>query len=226
MDKRESESPWVLSLAVLAGYIPLGMVFGFLFVQSGAHLWQAIFMSIFVFAGALQFLSIGLLAAGANYAEIAMASLVMNLRHVFYGLSVMDIFPQSFAKRIYAIFALTDETYSLLTALPKEIARENAFKLSLLHHSYWVIGSAIGAFLGAVSVVQLEGLDFVLTALFVVLAVEQYRKYASVNAVFLSIICYIFASQIAPQASLFLALFFAAIVIFVQKYFWARKNVS
>ncbi|NDP48740.1 MAG: AzlC family ABC transporter permease, partial [Sulfuriferula multivorans] len=108
-----------LSAPVAMGYIPLGMVFGFLFVQAGAAWWLAILASLVVFAGAAQYMMIPMIAAGLSVSTIALATLIVNMRHVFYGLSLLNKLPQNKLLRWYVVFGLTDETYSVLTTMPE-----------------------------------------------------------------------------------------------------------
>lgn len=164
-----------LTVPVAMGYVPLGAVFGFLFVQAGAAWWMAVLASVFVFAGAAQYMMIPMLAAGSSIGGIALATLILNLRHVFYGLSLLNRVPSSGLKRWYLVFGLTDETYSLLTALPATASHRQMVLVTLLNQGWWVLGSAIGAIAGAQARIGLTGLDFTLTALFAVLAVEQWR---------------------------------------------------
>ena len=106
-----------LTTPVAMGYIPLGTVFGFLFVQAGAEWWLAVLSSVIVFAGAAQYMMIPMLVAGLPVGAIALATLIVNLRHVFYGLSLLNKFPPHGLLRWYMVFALTDETYSVLTTV-------------------------------------------------------------------------------------------------------------
>ena len=167
-------SPLRASLPVLFGYVPLGIAFGVLFAGLGYPWFYAPLMSVIVYTGAAQFMSVSLLAAGAGLLEIGLTTLLLNARHLFYGLSLAPRYPQRGLARLYLMFGLTDETYSLLTSQPP---RENAtgfyLKVTALNQSYWVIGSAIGALLGAGVNVDTRGLDFALTALFVVMVIEQ-----------------------------------------------------
>jgi 4-azaleucine resistance transporter AzlC len=164
------------SVPVFFGYVPLGVAFGLLFNTLGYRWPYAALSGLIVFAGAAQFLSVGLLAAHAGLAAVFAATLSLNLRHMFYGFSLLRRFPERGWRRYYMIFALTDETYSVLTATKlRDRAEDERFCLtvSALNHSYWVAGCALGAFLGSRARVETKGLEFVLTALFVVLAVEQ-----------------------------------------------------
>lgn len=168
------------TLPVLFGYIPLGMAFGFLLTGAGYHWVYALVMSIFIYAGAGQFIAVALLAAGAQLMEFVTITLLINLRHSFYGLSLLDKFSGVGKVKPYLIFALTDETYALLTTttVPEGASKARFyFYVCLLDHLYWIAGSVLGALLGSMLKLNLEGLTFVLAALFVVLTIEQY--YAS-----------------------------------------------
>ena len=165
------------TIPVFLGYIPLGMAFGLLLDQAGYPWVYALIMSIFIYAGAGQFVAVALLAAGAGLTEFAVATLLLNLRHSFYGLSLLTKFSDVGKVKPYLIFALTDETYALLTTteVPKGGSKARFyFYITALDHLYWITGSVLGAVLGSMLTVNLEGLDFVLAALFVVLTIEQY----------------------------------------------------
>ena len=164
-----------MSVPVAVGYVPLGMVFGFLFVQAGGAWYLALAASLLVYAGASQFAMIPMLAAGLPVASLALAALVINLRHAFYGLSLLHSQPSNRLARLYLIFALTDETYSLLTTLQPRPSPEQMAYLAGLNQCWWVLGTALGAWLGAQLPVSLVGLEFALAALFAVLTVEQWR---------------------------------------------------
>lgn len=164
-----------MSLPVAMGYVPLGMVFGFLFVQAGGPWYLALTASLLVYAGASQFAMIPMLAAGLPVASLALAALVINLRHAFYGLSLLNDQPSNRLARLYLIFALTDETYSVVTTLNPRPTPEQMAWLAGINQCWWVLGTLLGAWLGAELPVSLTGLDFALAALFAVLAVEQWR---------------------------------------------------
>jgi len=198
----------VLSLTapVAMGYIPLGMVFGFLFVQAGAAWWLAILSSIFVFAGAAQYMMIPMIASGVPIGAIALATLVVNLRHVFYGLSLLNTLPRKRLLRWYMIFALTDETYSVLTSIPKTTSDRNKVLIALLNQSWWVLGTTIGAAVGAQVQITLAGLDFVLAALFAVLTVEQWRTRKSSAPLWIALAAYAIAFPLAQKHALVIAI--------------------
>ena len=195
-----------LTAPVAMGYIPLGAVFGFLFVQAGGAGWLAIASSLLVYAGAAQFMMIPMLAASAPVSAIVLATLVINLRHVFYGLSLLTSMPTHWAQRFYSIFALTDESYSVLTALP---AAERPHRMVLvcgLNQAWWVLGTSLGVLLGSQAQMGITGLDFVLAALFAVLAVEQWRARRDVIPIWIAIGAYAAAQIILPTQALSVAI--------------------
>lgn len=178
-------SPWrragLLSLPILAGYVPIGVGFGLLWVQQGLPGWAAPVLALVVYAGAAQFLAAGMIAAGQGPAEIALATLVLNARHLVYGLAFLDRFRGWSAAKAYFAFALTDETYAVLAARQPVgdgdgMEEGLLWRVAMLNHGYWVLGCALGAAAGHVLPPGLKGLDFALTALFLVLLLEQVRS--------------------------------------------------
>lgn len=165
------------TIPVLTGYLFLGAGFGILLVESGySVLWAAV-MALLIFAGSGQYLLVGLLASGASLASAAIATLLVNARHLFYGISLVDAYKTAGKRRFYMIFGLTDETYSLVTQakIPEGISREDyCFWVTALNHCYWVSGCVLGAVVGAVVPIDFSGVSFVLTALFVTIFVEQW----------------------------------------------------
>src|SRR5690606_9162620 len=154
------------TLPVLIGYVPLGLAFGVLFSELGYAWYYSTLMAIFVYAGAAQFMAVGLLAAGSGLVEIGLATLLLNSRHMFYGLSMARRYPARGAARTYLIFGLTDETFSILSSIPPARGTTDFYvKVTALHQLYWVLGCTLGALLAADLPFDTEGLDFVLTAL-------------------------------------------------------------
>jgi 4-azaleucine resistance transporter AzlC len=172
-----------LTLPVLSGYVTLGMAFGLMVVTTGYPFWVAPFVSIVLFAGASQFLAIGLCAAGASITSIVMSVFVLNLRHAVYGLSLLEPFRRSGKWRPYLIFALSDETFALMTGCPDPETLAPRMKagtfsgaIALLDQSYWVLGTIIGAAAGALIPVDFTGVEFALTALFAVMLLDQLKR--------------------------------------------------
>lgn len=212
-----SDSPSALSVfslttPVAMGYVPLGMVFGFLFVQAGAGWAMALLASLVVYAGAAQYMMVPMVAAGMPIGAIALATLLVNLRHIFYGLSLLDTFPRAPLLRWYTAFALTDETYSVLTTLPKSTPPRRMALLALLNHCWWMLGTLLGALIGTRAHIPLDGLDFVLCALFAVLTVEQWRARASPLPLWTAVIAYAVGAVAMPAHALVLAILLSIIV--------------
>jgi len=200
------KSVLTLSVPVAMGYIPLGAVFGFLFVQTGAPWWLAMVCSVIVYAGAAQFMMVPMLAAGLPVAAIAVATLVVNLRHMFYGLSLLHKLPSTPLARWYLVFALTDETYSVLTTLPAQTPAWQMVSVALLNQGWWLLGTLLGALIGSQAQVPLVGLDFALAALFAVLAVEQWRSAHSARPLWVALLSYGAAYWLVPQQALLVAI--------------------
>lgn len=162
---------FTLSLPVMMGYLPLGMAYAVLWVKADLPWAYGLLASVLMYAGAMQFLLVGLFAAGADWAQIAVVTLAVNVRHVFYGLSypVAALAPYRWA-RFYAMFSLTDEAYSLIAQQGESADGALLLRIQLLCQSYWVLGTALGLGLGMLIPPSVIGFDFALAALFVVLA--------------------------------------------------------
>ena len=180
-----SEFKYIFSVTIpiLLGYIPLGIGFGLFASQSGLPILVSTLMSIFMYTGAGQYLAVGLFAVNASFSSILITEILLNLRHIVYGLSLIREFDGIGKCKPYLIFALTDETYSVLTntKCPQNINKKKFYiGVSALNHFYWVTGSLIGAFLGKIlqskTNIDFGGIDFALTALFAVLFVERMRN--------------------------------------------------
>ncbi|MBR4016280.1 MAG: AzlC family ABC transporter permease [Oscillospiraceae bacterium] len=169
------------TVPVLTGYLFLGAGFGILLAEKTGHgiLW-AMSMGLFMFAGSGQYLAVSMLAEHAPVISAAIATFLVNARHIFYGISLLDTYTGSDWKRPYMIFALTDETYSLVTQNqpPENVSRRQyCFLVSLLNHIYWIAGCGLGSLLRNTLPISFEGVEFVLTALFVTLFVEQWLSH-------------------------------------------------
>ena len=165
------------TLPVMAGYVFLGFGFGILLFQSGYGVLWALGMSLFIYAGSMQYLTVSLLTGGAGLLTAALTTVVVNARHLFYGISMVEAYKGSGRKKLYMIFALTDETYSLVSQnrIPEGISRHSyCFLVSLFDHVYWLTGTALGSLTGTLLPINYEGIEFALTALFVTIFVEQW----------------------------------------------------
>ncbi|MGE0172461.1 MAG: AzlC family ABC transporter permease [Oligoflexales bacterium] len=170
------------SVPVIFGYIPLGMAFGVLFSNLGYDWIYAGLMGLVIFAGAAQFMAIGLLAAQADLLSVLVSTLILNSRHIFYGVSLIEKYTHSFFTRVYLAFGLTDETYSLVTSSGRTTPGDSYFLyVTALNHAYWVAGCTLGAFMGNRLNLSIPGLEFALVALFVVLTIEQFKRVRSIG---------------------------------------------
>jgi len=170
---------FVTTIPVFFGYLFLGMAAGLVMQKAGFNALWVLFASIFVYAGSGQFLLASLLASGENLVTVALMTLMVNSRHIFYGLSFIEKFRSMGKVYPYMICALTDETYSLQCAIkPEEGVDENRarFWVSALNHSYWLFGTVLGALAGQLIPFDSTGVEFAMTALFVVLFLEKWKE--------------------------------------------------
>ena len=180
------------TIPVMTGYLCLGLAFGVLMKANGyGAIWSGL-MSLMCFAGSMQFLTVTLLTVAFDPLQAFLLSIMVNARHIFYGLSVLDKYKGLGKVRAFLIFSLTDETFSLVSSIepPEHVDRKDFyFWVSLLDYSYWVGGSFAGGLLGNLLTFNTTGLDFALTALFVVLFLEQWKKQENRGAGFIGIAC-------------------------------------
>lgn len=176
--KRTVRQAFVDSIPVMAGYVVLGIGFGIIMEKSGYNFLWALAMSLFIYAGSMQYASISLLTGGASLITTALMTLMINARHFFYGISMMGKYREIGKGKSFLIFALTDETYSLVcTDLHKEEWFDRKLyyiTLSLFNYMYVVIPSGIGGIIGKFMTFDTTGIDFAMTALFVVIFIEQW----------------------------------------------------
>ena len=162
------------SLPVMAGYLVLGAGFGMMMKAAGYGAGWAFAMSLFIYAGSMQYAAVGLLSGGASLLSVALTTLMVNARHLFYGISMLEPYRKAGAARPYLIFALTDETYSLVCSGKRSI--RECLLISLFDQVYWVAGSTVGTLLGGVVPFSTEGVDFALTALFLTVFTQQWLE--------------------------------------------------
>ena len=167
------------SLPVLAGYMGIGLGFGILMAEQGYNCWWAALFSLIAYGGTIQYLCIALLSTAYNPAEAFLLSLLVNFRHIFYGITLSERYKGFGLRKLPLIFGLTDETFSLVTTteIPEGMDRYRFYLfLTLLDHSYWILGSFLGALIGTSVPIDYTGVEFALTALFVVLFMDQLRN--------------------------------------------------
>ena len=190
------KTAFIKSLPVMAGYVVLAIGFGILMKEAGYGLFWSFLMSFTIYAGSMQYVAVSLLSSGASLISAALTTLMVNARHLFYGVSMIDKYKDAGKKKPYLIFALTDETYSLLCGddYPEgEDKHWYSFFVSLFNQCYWVIGSIIGSILGSLITFNTAGIDFSMTALFVTVFVEQWltakNHLPAIAGLFCSIAC-------------------------------------
>lgn len=179
MRRRAFSAALPYTLPVFMGYLFLGIAFGVLLGSKGYHAGWAFLMSTAIYAGSMQFVAIELLTSPFNLINVLIVTLTVNARHLFYGLSMLDKFKISEKLKPYMIFSLTDETYSLLCqAKPPEGVNQKwfFFFIAILDQSYWILGGLIGNIAGSLLVFDPTGIDFAMTALFIVIFIEQWES--------------------------------------------------
>lgn len=167
------------TLPVMTGYLFIGIAFGVMFADKGYNFLWAGLMSLLVYAGSGQYLAVNFFDPSVSLFQVVFLTFMVNVRHIFYGLSLLDKFKVSGKKKPYMIFSLTDETYSLyfLTKTSSNVDEGKfLFALSILDQSYWVIGSMIGGLAGTLIPFDSTGIEFAMTALFIVIFVEQWLE--------------------------------------------------
>lgn len=202
--KKVVKQALLASVPVLTGYVVLGFGFGIVLKANGYSTPLAFVMSLTIYAGAMQYVAIGLLTGGASFLTIALTTLMVNARHLFYGISMLEKYRHCGKRKPYLIFALTDETYSLVCHDDPQIEEKDRnnyyFFVSLFNQLYWIAGSVLGALIGSLVQFNSEGIDFALTALFLTVFLEQWLTAKShapaLIGVIVSAVCLlIFGSQ-------------------------------
>ena len=177
--KTTAKKAFVSSLPVMAGYICLGIGFGVLLESNGYSFLWAILMSVTIYAGSMQYVAVDLLSGGATLIAAALMTLMVNARHLFYGISMLENYKDVGKTKPLLAATLTDETYSLVCSkelLPEGIDEKKYYLfLSLMNQFYWVVGSTLGGLLGAAITFNSTGIEFAMTSLFVLIFVEQWE---------------------------------------------------
>lgn len=205
--RAEVAAGWRTVAPVCVSVLPLGLALGVLTVQVGLAWWWAPILAAIVFAGSLEFLLVGMLAAAAPFSQIATTTLLVNFRHVFYALSFPLHRIRGAGWKAYSTFALTDEAYAL-TATPGAAgwSRARIIAIQAIFHLAWVLSVAIGAAAGTAVPPEVVGLDFAVTALFTVLTIEAWKVQRSTPAPVLALVCAAVASLVAPGDMLLVAM--------------------
>lgn len=167
------------TIPIMTGFLFLGMSYGIYMHVSGFSFWYPMLMAMTIFAGSVEFVCVNFLLGAFNPLQAFIVTLILNARHIFYGISMLDRFKGMGWKKIYLIFGMCDETFSVnYTAdIPQDVDPGwFMFFVTLLNQIYWVLGATLGGLFGPLITFNTEGLDFVMTAMFVVIFLEQYLK--------------------------------------------------
>jgi 4-azaleucine resistance transporter AzlC len=212
-------------LPACAAVVPLGLALGVLVVHSGLAWWVAPLLAGVVFAGSLEFLMIGLLAAVAPLSQIAMTALLVNFRHAFYALSFPLGQVPGTGWKAYSTFTLTDEAYALTTSPEaRRWSRARILSIQGIFHAIWTLAVTLGAAIGGLIPRQLVGLDFAVTALFAVLSIEAYRERRSLPLPALGLLCSLVAALMAPPRDLLMVAMGLYVGALVASYAFGRRR--
>lgn len=228
--KKIIREAFLATIPVMAGYVVLGIGFGVLLSSKGFGLLWSLAMSGFIYAGSMQFVAVDFLGGAASLIAVALTTLMVNARHLFYGISMIDKYKDMGPAKPYLIFALTDETYSLVCNGYEgdvKAQRRYYFFVSLFDQFYWVLGSVLGSLIGSLIKFDVTGIDFALTALFITVLTEQWLTMddhiPAIIGVSASVIC-----RLIFGAGNFLipAMLLITVALFVLKLIRDKKNTK
>ena len=212
---------FVKSLPIMCSYFFLGAAYGIMMEETGFPWYVALLLSMTVYTGAFQFVLITFLSTGASLLTIAITALLMNSRQSFYSLTFLNDFKRMGKRKLYMIHSLTDETYAVncTLELPQKEKEDTMFGVALLSHCYWMAATVVGAVLGQLIPFELEGIDFCMTALFVIIFMDQWKKASSHIPALAGLTCGIVCLLIFGQSSFILPalLFVSGILFFVGR---------
>lgn len=204
------------SLAVAMGYLPAGIAFGVLAQVAGVPVWATIMLSVLLYAGAAQYACLPMLSAGMPVGSIATNIAAINLRHVFYAMPLLQTMPTQKLAKIYCLFALTDETFSVMTSLPIQQRQALMLPISLFNQGWWVLASIIGVIIGSALNDLVPNLDFALVCLFAILAYEQFGNIKRLFPIAIAFIGLVLASLFTTDWLLLVAISFCMLLILAR----------
>lgn len=216
---------FVKSLPIMCSYFFLGAAYGIMMEETGFPWYIALLLSMTVYTGAFQFVLITFLSTGASLLTIAITALLMNSRQSFYSLTFLNDFKRMGKRKLYMIHSLTDETYAVncTLELPRKEKEDTMFGVALLSHCYWMAATVAGAVLGQLIPFELEGIDFCMTALFVIIFMDQWKKASSHIPALAGLTCGIVCLMIFGQSSFILP---ALLLVSGILFFAGRKEAS
>ena len=211
------------SIPVAMGYLPAGIAFGVLAQVAGLPMWAVMMLSIVLYAGAAQYACLPMLSAGLPIGNIATNIAAINLRHVFYGMPLLPYLPKQKLAKTYCLFALTDETFSVITSLPNESKSALILPISLFNQSWWVLASAMGVLIGSALSDLVPHLDFALVCLFAILAYEQFQSIKRYFPIGVAIISLAIAALFTTQWLLLVAISICVLFILARG-IWVQRH--
>lgn len=212
------EKAFPYTIPVLTGYLFIGIAFGVMFAEKGYNAFWAMLMSLLVFAGSGQYLAVNFFVPGFSFIQVIFLTLMVNIRHIFYGVSLLEKFKGMGKRKWYMVFGLTDETYSLLctTKIPDGVEEDKfLFAIATLDQVYWVVGSMIGALMGTYIPFNSEGIDFAMTALFIVIFVEQWMDKKNRIPEIIGIVCGVVCLNIFGASQFVLPAMLSIVVLLI-----------
>ena len=213
------------SLPVAMGYLPAGIAFGVLAQVAGIPMWAIMMLSIVLYAGAAQYACLPMLSAGLPIGNIATNIAAINLRHVFYGMPLLHYLPTHKLAKTYCLFALTDETFSVMTSLPNASRQALILPISLFNQSWWVLASIIGVMIGSALNDLVPHLDFALVCLFAILAYEQFQSIKRYFPIGIAVIGLAIASLFTSSWLLLVAISICMLMILARG-FWIQRRTA
>lgn len=213
------------SLPVAMGYLPAGIAFGVLAQVAGIPVWATIMLSVVLYAGAAQYACLPMLSAGLPIGNIATNIAAINLRHVFYAMPLLQSLPHNKLAKTYCLFALTDETFSVMTSLPQQSRQALMLPISLFNQMWWVVAGAIAVLIGSTLSDLIPHLDFALVCLFAILAYEQFQSIKRYFPIVIAIVSLAIASLFTDNWLLLMAITICMILI-LGRGFWIERTVA
>lgn len=211
------------SYPIALGYVPAAVAFGVLMSAAGLPAWLSAASSLIVYSGAAQYASVAMFAGGAGVLAMTLNTFIINLRHVFYAMPLLDDLPERKWVRWYSLFALTDESFSVLTTLPPPLRRPLMGRIVFCNQMYWVLGTLAGVGVGSGLGEWIPNLGFALNCLFVILAYEQYRNRREWWLCLLAAVAFWAAGAFTQQYLLLLAVALSVVFIVCRSAVWTGR---
>lgn len=226
MKRKAFKAALPYTLPICVGFLFLGMSYGFLMKSKGFSFLYPLFMSMFIFAGSMEFVTVDLLLSAFNPMHAFFLALTVNARHLFYGISMLTKYRNVGLKKLYLIFGMCDESFTInCTVLPDGV--DNGwfmFFVTLLNHFYWVAGATAGALLGYVIHFDTTGIEFVMTALFVVMFINQWEEAEKHSPALVGVLCSLACLLIFGSESFLIPAMVLIIVCFSLSYKFCKEG--